>query len=36
MFVSIKAIIIKLNVKFTLKQTIKAQGGNEGTALLCL
>jgi len=36
MFVLIKTIIIKLNVKFTLKQAIKAQRGNEGTDLLCL
>jgi len=36
MFVLIKAIIIKLNVKVTLKQAIKAQRGNEGTALPCL
>jgi hypothetical protein len=34
MFVLIKAIIIKLNVKFTLKQAIKAQRGNEGTLSL--
>jgi len=36
MFALIKTIIIKLNVKFTLTQAIKAQKGNQGTALPCL
>jgi hypothetical protein len=35
-YICVKAIIIKLNVKVTLKQAIKAQRGNEGTALPCL